>query len=291
MLISSLFIFITCQTRIFQACRSLADSSVIRVLCEMEPQCIDARDSLKRVPLHYLIKNYTTFGDDNDDIPNIDEDDEEDSDTKDSDSGDDTNVNSDEDGMTAMLIIIKSNPNCLNAADHRGWLPLHVACSCSSRKGMLRVLRLLLKVKPESINSKTDKKSDVFDCVNMAGKHHPTKDETIAILKEAKSLVDDEERGSASEDTGDNVSNSSDSSVSSQISDEHDDNSDDNGDEDDSLEDSLSNPQAQVVDLLLPDEEALSQKQFSKESEDRTESSRGELPKEAHCPEAVLINI
>jgi len=268
------------------AARSLVDSSVIRVLCEMEPQSIDARDSLKRVPLHYLIKNYTTFGDDDDDIPNINEDDEEEKGTKMSDSSDDTNVTSDEDGMTAMLIIIKSNPNCLNAADHRGWLPLHVACSCSSRKGMLRVLRLLLKVKPESINCTTDKKSDVFDCINMAGKHHPTKEETIAILKEAKSLVEEDEKtGSASENTGDNISNSSDNnSVSSQVSDEHDDNSDDEG------EDDLLDPQAQVVDLLLPDEEALSQKSSYEESEDRTESSCGESP-EVHCPEAVLINI
>ena len=67
----------------------------------------------------------------------------------------------------------------------------------------------------------------------MAGKHHPTKEETIAILKEAKSLVEEDEKtGSASENTGDNISNSSDNnSVSSQVSDEHDDNSDDNGDE------------------------------------------------------------
>jgi len=274
------------------ACRSLADSSVIRILCDMEPQSIDARDSLKRVPLHYLIKNYTAFGNDDDDIPNIDEDnEEEEKDTKESDSSDETNVKSDEDGMNAMLIIIKSNPNCLHAADHRGWLPLHVACSCSSRKGMLRVLRLLLKVNPESINCTTDKKSDVFDCVNMAGKHHPTKDETIAILKEAKSLVEDEESGSAGENIEDELSNSSDNnSDSSQVSDEHDDNSDDNGDDDDSLEDSLSNPQAQVVDLLLPDEEALSQNSSYEESEDRTESSCGESP-EVHCPEAVLINI
>ena len=260
----------------------------------MEPQSIDARDSLKRVPLHYLIKNYTTFGNDDDDIPTIDEDDDEEDDIKESDtSSDDTNVKSDEDGMNAMLIIIKSNPNCLNAADHRGWLPLHVACSCSSRKGMLRVLRLLLKVWPESINCTTDKKSDVFDCVNMAGKHHPTKDETIAILKEAKSLVEEDEgSGSASENTGDNVSNSSDNnSVTSQISDEHDEDIDDKGDEDDSSEDSLSNPQAQVVDLLLPDEEALSQKSSYEESEDKTESSSEELPTEVHCPEAVLLDI
>ena len=281
--------------RIFQhvACRSLADSSVIRVLCEMEPHSIDARDSLKRVPLHYLIKNYTTFGNDDDDIPNIEEDDEEESKESDT-SSDDTNVNNkSEDGMTAMLFIIKSNPHCLHAADHRGWLPLHVACSCSSRKGMLRVLRLLLKVHPESINCTTDKKSDVFDCVNMAGKYHPTKEETIAILKEAKSLVEeDEESGSASEDTGDNDSNSNDNnSTSSQVNDEQDRDSNDNVDEDDSLEDSISNPQAQVVDLLLPDEDVLSQKSSNEEPEDKTESSKEELPKEAHCPEAVLINI
>ena len=132
--------------------------------------------SLKRIPLHYLIKNYNTFGEDSDDS-SIDED------------AVDADTNG-EDGMNAMKIFIRTSPNCVRAADHRGWLPLHVACSCSSRKGMIRVMRLLLKIWPESINVKTEKDSDAFACVDMAGKHHPTKDRVISLLQEAKSKVD-----------------------------------------------------------------------------------------------------
>mmetsp|Transcript_2980 Transcript_2980/g.6474 ORF Transcript_2980/g.6474 Transcript_2980/m.6474 type:complete len:737 (+) Transcript_2980:258-2468(+) len=176
------------------ACRSLAESSVIRVLCEMDPKCIEERDRLKRVPLHYLIKNYCTFGDNDDDI-SLDE------------GMEDENTNkeeSDEDGMNAMKILISTNPNCVRAADHRGWLPLHVACSCSSRKGMIRVMKLLLKVWPESINAKTSKDSDALECVDMAGKHHPTKDKVISLLQEVKCKLD----GYDPHGTGDDISES-----------------------------------------------------------------------------------
>jgi hypothetical protein len=127
-----------------------------------------------------LLKNYCSFGD---------EDDEDDSrackSTADCIQGDEI----DEDGMTAMKILINTNPNCVRAADHRGWLPLHVACGSSSRKGMLRVITLLLKIWPESVLAKTDKDSDVLACVQLAGKHHPTKDRVIALLQDAKCRV------------------------------------------------------------------------------------------------------
>ena len=71
--------------------------------------------------------------------------------------------------------------------------PLAVACSCSSRKGMLRVMRLLLKVWPDSLNATTDKGSDVFACVEMAGEHHPTKERVLQLLKEAKGNLDRED--------------------------------------------------------------------------------------------------
>jgi hypothetical protein len=92
----------------------------------------------------------------------------------------------DEDGMTAMKILISTNPNCVRAADHRGWLPLHVACGSSSHKGMLRVITILLKSWPESVLMKTDKDSDVLACVELAGKHHPSKVRVIALLQGAK---------------------------------------------------------------------------------------------------------
>jgi hypothetical protein len=105
----------------------------------------------------------------------------------------------DEDGMIAMKILINTNPNCVRAADHRGWLPLHVACGSSSRKGMLRVITLLLRLWPESVLMTTDRGSDALDCVDFAGKHHPTKDRVIALLQEARHKVN----GS---DAGDNIS-------------------------------------------------------------------------------------
>lgn len=127
--------------------------------------------------MHYLIKNYFSFGGDGDD-------DEINTDKFDTVH----NKDIDDDGMTAMKILLNANPNCVHAADHRGWLPIHVACSCSSRKGMIRVIRLLLATWPESVHDKTDKGNDAMDCVAMAGMHHPTKDRVIALLKEAKEL-------------------------------------------------------------------------------------------------------
>lgn len=91
----------------------------------------------------------------------------------------------DEDGMNAMKILINKSPNCVRVADHRGWLPLHVACSSSSRKGMIRVIKLLLETWPESINVGTDKGCDALACVNIAGMHHPTRERVIALLQEA----------------------------------------------------------------------------------------------------------
>lgn len=130
--------------------------------------------SYKRVALHYLVKNYFSFGEDDGEI---------------SMDGDDSTQKkvTDEDGMNVMQILIDTNSNCVRAADHRGWLPLHVACSSSARKGMIRVIRLLLAIWPESIHVKTDKENDALACVTMAGLHHPTKDRVIALLQEAKS--------------------------------------------------------------------------------------------------------
>ncbi len=127
-----------------------------------------------RVALHYLVKNYFSFGDDDGEI---------------SMDGDDSTANKDmdEDGMKGMKILVNTNSTCVSAAAHRGWLPLHVACSSSARKGMIRVIRLLLAIWPESIHVKTDKESDALACVTMAGSHHPTKDRVIALLHEAKS--------------------------------------------------------------------------------------------------------
>ena len=53
-------------------------------------------------------------------------------------------------------------------------------------------MRLLLKVWPESLNATTDKNSDVFACVEMAGEHHPTKGKVLQLLKEAKCNLDRE---------------------------------------------------------------------------------------------------
>ena len=121
-----------------------------------------------------MLKNYCSFGDDDDDENTVHCTQEEDS---------------DEDGMIALKILLNTNPDCVRAADHRGWLPLHVACGSSSHKGMLRVLSVLLKIWPESVLVQTDKDSDAMVCVEMAGKHHPTKARVLALLQEAKCKV------------------------------------------------------------------------------------------------------
>jgi len=180
------------------ACRSLADSSVLTVLAELEPRAVEERDNLMRVPLHYLIKNYSTFGDDDEEVdyecPSNDEsaDAERDGEKCDFDNIENPNEPksaSNTDGMDSMKILVKTRPNCIRVSDHRGWTPLHVACSCSSRRGMTRVIKFLLREWPESINCKTDKDSDVFNCVDMVGKYHPTKELVNSILKFAQSKV------------------------------------------------------------------------------------------------------
>lgn len=59
---------------------------------------------------------------------------------------------------------------------------------------MIRVLKFLLKVWPGSVNAKTEKESDVLACVDMAGRHHPTKDKVIQLLQEAKCRVDEHDQ-------------------------------------------------------------------------------------------------
>jgi hypothetical protein len=165
------------------ACRSLADSSVIRVLCEMEPRSVVERDGLKRVALHYLIKNYNTFGDDEDGYVDENKDDE-----SCANESTDKQLECDKaaDGIVALKLLVETDIACVKVADHRGWIPLHVACSSSARQGMLRVINMLIDWWPESVYAKTEKNSDVFACVEMAGKHHVTKEKVVALLKRAR---------------------------------------------------------------------------------------------------------
>eukprot|EP00986_Skeletonema_menzelii_P014012 scaffold8763_cov133-Skeletonema_menzelii.AAC.3 len=184
------------RTPLHIACRSLADSSVIKVLCEMEPRCVMERDGLKRVALHYLIKNYNTFGQDDDNGEEDDEDTNDESLNQSSTNRVDTDKTSD--GIVALKLLLDTNIDCVKIADHRGWIPLHVACSCSARQGMIRVMNIIIDCWPESVNAKTEKHSDVFACVDMAGKHHATKDKVVTLLKEARYALE------SCEDKGEN---------------------------------------------------------------------------------------
>jgi hypothetical protein len=170
------------------ACRCFADSSVIMVLCEMEPRSVVERDNLKRVPLHYLIKNCNTFGRDVDD-GDIDKDTVDESTNT---SIDKANYRDQEDadGIVALKLLVETNIDCIKVADHRGWIPLHVACSSSAVKGMIRVIKMLINWWPESVNVSTERNSNVFACVDMGGKHHPTKDKVLALLKESMHEVE-----------------------------------------------------------------------------------------------------
>ena len=165
------------------ACRSLAHSGVIKLLSQMEPKCVMARDSLDRVSMHYLIKNYANLGKDVELDHKTESCTEEQSLDKDGDSF------IDDDGIVALKVLLEINPKCAHIADHRRWIPLHVACSSSSRKGMTNVIKLLLTTWPESVLCKTSKGSDVFDCVEMSGQHHPTKELVLSILRYAKEQI------------------------------------------------------------------------------------------------------
>jgi hypothetical protein len=186
------------------ACRSLAHSSVIKVLCQMKPECVVEKDGLNRVALHYLIKNYTALGDDVTLCGVVDGSNSEEPSQNDDDNDDDSDSieileehfePTDEDGLVALRVLIDTNDKCIHTADHRHWIPLHVACSSSSRKGMTNVIKLLLDAWPESVLCKTSKGSDVFDCVEMSGKYHPSKELVLSILKEAKERVQYETSG------------------------------------------------------------------------------------------------
>ncbi len=157
------------------ACPGVAESGVIRVLCEIERVLTDRIchfllfDVINQFThgflagtkssLAYLIKNYFSFCDDDGDINMNDE------------------VINDH-GMNAMKILLKTNPNYAHAVDHRGWLPIHIACSSSSRRGMILVIKLLLTT-PESIHVKTDKGKDAMACVAWQVRTIPRKTELL----------------------------------------------------------------------------------------------------------------
>eukprot|EP01082_Thalassiosira_pseudonana_P008239 g7520.t1 g7520 contig24:811138-813474(-) len=242
------------------ACRSLAKSNVIQVLCEMQPECVEARDSLKRVPLHYLIKNYTAFGDDDE-----------------TEHGTESNAststdNPDGDGLIALRILLQANPNCVRAVDYRGWTPLHVAASSSSRKGMLNVLKLITESWPEGVLVKTSKGSDVFDCVGMAGDVHPTKDRVASLLKEARQKALDEPSHNDDCDDEEEASNRSDDEEKIQ-EDVRSADSDDNADSQNGVDDNSTNSSAFSVDIekeepiieLLQDDIVVSMRQHHEE--------------------------
>ena len=219
------------RTPLHVACRSLAESGVVRVLCEKEPRGVIERDSLKRVPLHYVIKNYTSFGGDDDNYDPIGD--------RDS-GGDDTDS---QDGWKALCVLIKTDPSCVRMDDHRSWLPLHVACSCSSRKGMVRVLRLLLDLHPEGVLAKTSKDSDVFACVDMAGSVHPTKDRVLALLQEVKDKVAETNVEVADPEAGGDAAHESESSESTRTFDSPE-------DEPDQFEDTPALTECKVENLV-----------------------------------------
>jgi hypothetical protein len=150
------------------------------------------RDKLKRVPLHYMVRNYDSFGEDEteDEAEDVDED------TEDESAGESTNNQSDckkePDGIVAFNHLVETNADCVKVADHRGWIPLHVACNTSFRHGMINVMKILIELWPESVLAKTEKNSDVFACVDMGGTF-AMKDKVVELLKEARNKVEKSE--------------------------------------------------------------------------------------------------
>jgi hypothetical protein len=197
------------RTPLHIACRSLAEASVINVLCEMEPRSVMERDKLRRVPLHYMVRNYDSFGEDEEESKDEDVDEDTDDESTDESTNNQSDCKKEPDGIVAFNHLVETNADCVKVADHRGWIPLHVACNTSFRHGMIRVMKILIELWPESVLAKTEKNSDVFACVDMGGTF-AMKDKVVELLKEARHKVENSEE--EDEEEGGECSSASDAS-------------------------------------------------------------------------------
>ena len=76
--------------------------------------------------------------------------------------------------------MLEAHPEGVNHADHRGWIPLHVACSMGTE---LSIFDMLLEDYPETVLVKTHKGSDCVKCAKMS-KGHPNEDAIVELMEE-----------------------------------------------------------------------------------------------------------
>ena len=90
-------------------------------------------------------------------------------------------------------------PEGVNRPDHRGWLPLHVACSMGTD---LAIIETLLEDYPETVLMKTHKGSDCIKCAKMS-KGHPNEDAICRFIEKKMAEVENEKAGDESEESKD----------------------------------------------------------------------------------------
>ena len=90
-------------------------------------------------------------------------------------------------------------PEGVNRTDHRGWSPLHVACSMGTD---LAIIEMLLEDYPETVLLKTHKGSDCIKCAKMS-KGHPNEDAICRYIEKKIAEVEGRKTGDDSEESGD----------------------------------------------------------------------------------------
>ena len=90
-------------------------------------------------------------------------------------------------------------PEGVNRTDHRGWSPLHVACSMGTD---LAIIEMLLEDYPETVLLKTHKGSDCIKCAKMS-KGHPNEDAICRYIEKKMAEVEGRKTGDDSGESGD----------------------------------------------------------------------------------------
>ena len=89
-------------------------------------------------------------------------------------------------------------PEGVSRTDHRGWSPLHVACSMGTD---LDIIEMLLEDYPETVLLKTHKGSDCIKCAKMS-KGHPNEAAICQYIEKKMAEVEGRKAGDESEESG-----------------------------------------------------------------------------------------
>ena len=176
------------------ACRSGASPEAVECLLAYHPDGTQEGDSLKRIPLHckcpmyrggclrynfsylYRFSPYSTY------LIFILPD-----------------ALKNDAGAEVVRLLMDANPEGVNRQDHRGWSPLHVACSMGTD---LAIIETLLEDYPETVLMKTHKGSDCIKCAKMS-KGHPNEAAICQYIERKMAEVEGRKAGGDSEESED----------------------------------------------------------------------------------------